>query len=535
MPEYLSPGVYVEELDLGPKPIEAVATAVAAFVGFTEKAEYERQVDGERVIENVLNKPQLITSWAQYRQRYGDFVEGAYLPHAVYGYFNNGGTRCYVVSVKTIGKAQTALLGTDGKPHLIVKARQSGYSGLRLRIKVDAPELPAGESQEGQATEPSFTLTVEKQGLSGAWQTKPEWVYPEVKLAQVEEEGVSKIKVAYKNNKAPELIELLVPEEGGPIDKVWPKTQQQSLNLEPKQLAAPTFSEFKGDVVERTGVEGLEALDDVTMLIVPDLMTVPPGEKLDLTMVKAVQIAMIGHCEKAGDRVAILDSPPNMTPQEIKTWRMDTAGYDSSYAALYYPWIQILDPVSNRPIYIPPSGHMGGIWARNDNTRGVHKSPANEVVQGAIGLSYNTTKGEQDTLNPIGVNCIRSFPGRGIRVWGARSLSSNPSWKYISIRRLFNMVEKSIQNSTQWVVFEPNDPFLWARVRRDVSAFLITLWSDGALFGGSPNEAFFVKCDAETNPVEMRDLGRLIIEIGLCPVKPVEFVIFRISQWAGGG
>jgi phage tail sheath protein FI len=214
---------------------------------------------------------------------------------------------------------------------------------------------------------------------------------------------------------------------------------------------------------------------------------------------------------------------------------MNIAGYDSSYATLYYPWIQVDDPILNQPIYIPPCGHSAGVWARSDNTRGVHKAPANEVVLGATGLAYNMTKGEQDTLNPNGVNCIRAFPGRGIRIWGARTLSSNPSWRYLNVRRLFNYIEKSIERGTQWVVFEPNDMLLWARVRRDVGAFLSTVWSEGALFGASPAQAFYVKCDEELNPPESRDLGRLIIEIGIAPVKPAEFVIFRISQWAGGG
>jgi phage tail sheath protein FI len=236
-----------------------------------------------------------------------------------------------------------------------------------------------------------------------------------------------------------------------------------------------------------------------------------------------------------GDRVAILDAPPNMNPQQIKKWRMDTAGFDSSYAALYYPWIQVMDPIKNTPALIPPSGHIAGIWARNDNTRGVHKAPANEVVRGATGLAVNVTKGEQDTLNPNGVNCIRAFPGMGIRVWGARTLSSNPSWRYLNVRRLFNYVEKSIERGTQWVVFEPNDPFLWMRVKRDVSSFLSTVWGQGALFGLTPDQAFYVKCDEELNPAPIRDLGQLIIEIGLCPVKPAEFVIFRISQWSGPG
>jgi hypothetical protein len=271
------------------------------------------------------------------------------------------------------------------------------------------------------------------------------------------------------------------------------------------------------------------------MLAVPDLMTTPPGQKLDLDMVKAVQTAMIGHCEMMGDRVAILDAPPDMTPQEVHKWRMDTAGYDSSYATLYYPWIQVDDPATGRMVHIPPSGHVAGIWAETDNTRGVHKAPANAVVRGAVGLAYDTTHGEQQVLNPDGVNCIRRFPGGGIKVWGARTLSANPSWKYINVRRLFNMVEKSIERATQWAVFEPNDEFLWARMRRDISAYLSGVWSGGALFGATAGQAFFVKCDDELNPPESREIGRLIMEIGMAPVFPAEFIIIRISQMSPVG
>ena len=360
-------------------------------------------------------------------------MEGAFLPQSVYGYFHNGGSRCYVISVKTIGSAQVPLLGADGKPHLIARARQGGFDGLRLRVKVDVPELPApkgkGKAKEGEEEAPAadsgdgglppFTVTVERQGISGAWQVKE--VLPDVTLVEVKDNGAKQVQVAYRNNKASELIDLLIPDVSAPLAKVWPVSQEQSLNMEQTQLLPATSAEFKGSVVERSGVEGLEALDDVTMLCVPDLMSTPPGESLNLDMVKAVQSGMIAHCERLGDRVAIIDPPPNATPQEIKEWRMDLAGYDSSYAALYWPWIQVDDPIQNRPILVPPSGHVAGVWARNDNTRGVHKAPANEVVLGATGLAYNCTKGEQDTLNPNGVNCIRAFPGRGIRIWGART------------------------------------------------------------------------------------------------------------------
>jgi phage tail sheath protein FI len=235
-----------------------------------------------------------------------------------------------------------------------------------------------------------------------------------------------------------------------------------------------------------------------------------------------------------GDRVAIIDPLPDLSPQEVGTWRQKDTNYDSNYAALYYPWIKVPGP-DNRPMAIPPSGYMAGIWARNDMERGVHKAPANEVIRGALETVTPITKGEQDTLNPIGVNCIRSFAGRGVRVWGARTLSSDPAWRYINVRRLFNYIEKSIEIGTQWVVFEPNTPDLWARVRRDVGAFLNRSWREGMLFGLTAAEAFFVKCDAELNPPEVRDAGQLIIDVGLAPVKPAEFVIFRLSQIAGGG
>jgi phage tail sheath protein FI len=255
---------------------------------------------------------------------------------------------------------------------------------------------------------------------------------------------------------------------------------------------------------------------------------------IDLDGVQAVQTAMIDHCSLMGNRMAILDPPPGLGPQQVHEWRTESANYDSKFATLYYPWIEVFDPISGRKQTMPPSGHMAGIWARNDDTRGVHKAPANEVVRGAIGLAGQLTKGEQDLLNPSGINCIRAFPGRGIRVWGARTLSSEAEWRYLNVRRLFNYLEESILVGTQWVVFEPNDDALWARIRRTISAFLYTTWLDGALFGLTPDEAFYVKCDRETNPAEAIDAGRVLCEIGVAPVKPAEFVIFRLAQLSGG-
>ena len=295
-----------------------------------------------------------------------------------------------------------------------------------------------------------------------------------------------------------------------------------------------TPDDYVGDSADRTGFGGLEAIDEVTMLAVPDLMAVYQKGMIDLEGVQAVQQAMIAHCELMGDRVAILDAPPGLNAQQVKEWRVDKVGYDSKYATLYWPWIKVLDPLSSQGIFVPPSGHMAGIWARSDETRGVHKAPANEAIRGALALELQITKGEHDQLNPTGINCIRAFPGRGIRVWGARTLSSDPAWRYLNVRRLFNYVEESILEGTQWVVFEPNDLNLWQRVKRTLNAFLVRTWRDGALFGATPGEAFYVKCDSETNPQEVIDAGQLVVEIGIAPVKPAEFVIFRISQFSGG-
>lgn len=547
MPEYLSPGVYVEEVDRGPKPIEGVGTAMAAFVGFTEKAEIVRDNGDGPYVENLLNKPQLVTNWTQFVDKFGGFVPGLKLPHAVYGYFSNGGTRCYVCSVRTFPKASATLLNAAGKPALRAEAKKAGFDAMQLRmrvagvkgivapastpVKAEAKKDEKGENKAPETPAPTvsgngtFDFFVEKKAPNGGWT-----VLESFEGAKLENVG-TKVAVAWPNNKAPKFVDVEALETS--ITAATPREQEQMLVMDQNLLAAPKAAEFNGDVAARTGVDGLEVLDDVTMVVVPDLMTTMPGEKLDLEMVKAVQTQMIAHCERCGDRVAILDTPPNMTPQEVKTWRMETTGFDSSYAAMYYPWIKVSDPATDKIISIPPSGHIAGVWARNDTTRGVHKAPANEVVSLAVGLEYQTTKGEQDTLNPNGVNCIRAFPGRGIRVWGARTLSSDPAWRYINVRRLYNYVEKSIENGTQWVVFEPNDRALWSRVDRDITAFLRGVWRDGALFGNTPSEAFYVKVDDELNPPESRDLGRLIIEIGMCPVKPAEFVIFRISQWAG--
>ncbi|MER7466656.1 phage tail sheath subtilisin-like domain-containing protein [Streptomyces sp. NPDC097981] len=537
MPNYLSPGVYVEEVAGGSRPIEGVGTSVAAFVGLAPFG--------------PLNEPTLVTNWSQYGAEFGDFTDGCYLAHSVYGFFNNGGTAAYVVRV---GGAPARSAGSAKAPEAVAAAPSAPAS----------PALTVGEAAElgsfkvaalttGQAA--GGSLTVEVQDVEGEGNGDRFKLIVKDGAAVVEEFDVSARKSArnYVVTQVRQRSKTIVVEEASAgVPSARPDAQ--SLTLAPPAppsaasggtaggsgaagAATGTLdtAQFIGDSADRTGFGGLEALDEVNMVAAPDLMAVYQQGLIDLEQVKAVQLGMVAHCELMGDRMAVLDPPPGLNARDIRKWRMDVAGYDSRYAALYYPWVKVFDPSSGQTKVVPPSGHMAGVWARNDAERGVHKAPANEIVRGAVDLELQITRGEQDLLNPVGVNCIRAFPGRGIRVWGARTLASDPAWRYLNVRRYFNYLEESILIGTQWVVFEPNDQALWARIRRNISAFLVNEWRSGALFGQRPEDAFYVKCDAETNPAESVDLGRVVCEIGIAPVKPAEFVVFRLAQFSGGG
>jgi hypothetical protein len=493
--------VYIKEVEAGSRPIEGVGTAVAAFVGLAARG--------------PVNSPTLVTNWTQYTDKFGDFMENAYLAHAVYGYFLNGGGACYVVRVGadgTMPAAQGQLVSAkdESKPVYRITALEPGLGGNDVTVDIQPSSETSASTfklvvTQGAQTEVFDDLSPGRSRTGVLARVKSS------KLIQIEEVG---------NATAAERLPAFgtVTLTGG--------ASSVAMRVTP--------DDYVGKAADRTGFAGLEAVDDVTMLCVPDLMAVYQQGILDLEGVQAVQGAMISHAELMGDRVAVLDAPPSLDAQQVKQWRVDKAGYDSKYAALYWPWIKVFDPVSGQTVPIPPSGHVAGIWARNDDTRGVHKAPANEVVRGAISLELNLTKGEHDTLNPAGINCIRAFPGRGIRVWGARTLSSDDAWRYVNVRRLFNFVEESIFEGTQWVVFEPNDQRLWGRVKRTINSFLLRIWRDGALFGATPEQAFFVKCDEENNPAEVRDAGQLIVDVGIAPVKPAEFVVFRIAQFSGG-
>lgn len=510
MPEYLAPGVYIEEIEIGAKPIEGVSTSTAGFLGPTERGP---------------TSPRLVTNFGDFKRKYGGFVDGSYLGNGVEGFFRNGGKRCYMGRIIGSGSATstTDLTKTEdetSKPVMSITAVGPGIWGNYVAVIVEDATLSKPEK-------PLFKLTVKywKSMLTpdgnptdeecvDAQPDKSEDVIeiydnlsPDESSSDFYEKKINDISILVKVEKdekkaegCPD-VDVTVLLSGG--------TPGQAIKL----------SDYEGSAVtgSKTGLAAFEEVDDISIVCVPDEDSV------------SITDSLVSHCENMKDRFAILQAAQSAGP--ISTLEPPN---DSKYAAFYYPWIWVMDPFTNNKKLVPPGGHMAGVYARSDTERGVHKAPANEVIRGAQELQFALTKGEQDILNPKGVNCIRAFKGRGIRIWGARTTSSDPLWKYLNVRRLFLYLEESIEDGTQWVVFEPNNEKLWARVKQSVSQFLTTIWRDGALMGLTPEEAFFVKCDRTTMTQDDIDNGKLIVMIGVAPVKPAEFVIFRIAQWAGG-
>jgi uncharacterized protein len=292
----------------------------------------------------------------------------------------------------------------------------------------------------------------------------------------------------------------------------------------------PTASEYEGDpksIDDKSGLKAFEDLEDISIVAAPGSTY---GFETDTYHAQAATIVqlLIAHAELMRYRIAVLDSGDGQDISQVRAMR---AALDSKYAALYYPWIRILDPVTQQEIYLPPSGFVAGIYARNDIQRAVYKAPANEVVPLALGFERMLNKAQQEVLNPEGINAFRFFEGRGNRLWGARTISSDPEWKYVNLRRYFAYLERSIDVGTQWAVFEPNGPSLWANVRRTVADFLFNEFVSGAFLGDKPETSYFVKCDRSTMTQNDIDNGRLVCLVGVAVVKPAEFVIFRVGQW----
>ena len=546
--------------------MQGVSTSTAGFVGLAERGP-------------VAGQPMLVTSFADYKRLYGGYLSEAgygnarFLPYAVEQFFLNGGARAYIMrAAPADAKAGTVTAGV-----LKISAANPGAWSENMRVTV-APSSKA-KTQVYAVAGADLTLknadgfnagdVVELfDGAEAAYATIKSVLDNVITLdapctLDVADRRVGTSKYirtcevtitarlddtveVYENlsfksdalNYAPvktaksDLIRVEVG-EAGPEADIAPYAQCGGTGAEMVLIPAggsngtvlnPTADTYLGKddgPGKRTGLQAFQENSNVSIMLIPGV-TVPE-----------VQSALIAFCENKKSCFAILDIPMELTKtNDVANFR---DMYDSTYAAMYHPWLQMYDAGSKRSAYFPPSGAMAGVYARTDNERGVHKAPANEIVRGCTGLSSNYNTGEQDILNPMGVNLIRSFPGRGIRVWGARTISSNGLWKYINVRRLFIYVEESIKANTNWVVFEPNSEALWGRVTRTIQNFLATCWRDGALAGSSPEQAFFVECGPTTMTQDDIDNGRLICQIGIAPVKPAEFVIFRITQKTAAG
>ncbi|WP_297195811.1 phage tail sheath family protein [uncultured Flavonifractor sp.] len=583
MAEYLSPGVYVEEYDSGATPMQGVSTSTAGFVGLAERGPVIGQ---PQLVTSFADYKRMYGGYLS-EAAYGN---NRFLPYAVEQFFANGGARAYImravpgdakaasftsgvlkitaanpgawaedmrVVLSPASKAKTQVLSVSGadltlknadgfNPGDVVElfdgrttAHATIKSVLDKVITLDAPcTLDVADTKVGTAKyikTCEITITVRLGDNVEVFENlslKPEALNNIVaKTAKSDLIGVEVLEVkapAPAPAKEKDKDGKEIPAPAAPKASIVPfalcggngadlvLTLQGGSNGSVLTVTPDAFLGQDDGPGKRTGLQAFQENGNVSIMAIPGI-TAPE-----------VQAALIGFCESKKSCFAILD-----VPMELKKTN-DVANfrdmYDSTYAAMYHPWLEMYDAGAKRSAYFPPSGAMAGIYARTDIERGVHKAPANEVIRGCTGLSCAYNEGEQDILNPMGVNLIRAFTGRGIRVWGARTISSNGLWKYLNVRRLFIYVEESIKANTNWVVFEPNSAALWSRVTRTIEAFLATCWRDGALAGSSPSEAFFVECGPTTMTQDDIDNGRLICQIGIAPVKPAEFVIFRITQ-----
>lgn len=558
MAEYLSPGVYVEEYDNSPRAMEGVGTSTAGFVGMAEKGA-------------SIGAPVLVTNFAGFIKTFGGYLsefthgEYRYLASSVEQFFANGGTKCYVARVvpKDAKKAEK-VMGC-----LKMTAANEGKWGNRIQVSLQSVMnkkmqlLSKSENSDkvynaksvdgfregdivfvkGQYNrilsifdlEITFEEEFEEDVVDSA-------LVPETVLYLVE----TNIVVRYNdeteeyqglsfNISSPdyitfrmensELVKVEVnpdSEIGNPVEAILGNditsgmfTLEDGSDGSIEKVNAGTFIGEDNGPGNRTGIQAFIENNVVSMMAVPGI-TIPE-----------VVVSLVGHCENSGSRFAVIDMPKDASKvDDLITYR---SMIDSTYAAMYHPWIQLFDRSSQKSGYFPPSGAVLGVYSRTDISRGVHKAPANESVM-CTGLKTIYNKGEQDILNPAGVNLIRSIPGNGIKIWGARTAGSNAAFKYVNVRRLFIYVEESIKANTNWVVFEPNDSTLWTRVRITIASFLDNLFRTGMLAGSTPDESYFVEIGASTMTQDDIRSGRLICNVGIAPSRPAEFVIFRVTQ-----
>jgi phage tail sheath protein FI len=515
MAEYLHPGVYIEEIERGPRPIEGVATSTAAFLGETERGPLW---------------PTPVTSYSQYRRLFGEnFAPDKFMPQALSGFFDNGGRRVYVARV-VAQNVDTATFASGG---LTVDAVGPGEWGGRIFVHTEESTTKIPDPQNaGQSIPLGFLIRIAywrktpPNGLFDPFTAAGLTTLPRPDVIETFDDlALDEVSPNYwdkRLNGRSNLVEIDIA-SGTAVSALTGITgalAQQNPAADP----APAVGDFTGVNAPPGSPVGLEALKldefrDIALVYAPGMT-----QQNNLAVLKAV----ISHCEGERFRFAVIDAPPDSG--QPNTLDPRTNIQDTSFAAFYYPWIEIADPATGQLRSVPPGGHVLGVYARTDVNRGVFKAPANEPLNGVIDLEFNVNDAIQDVLNPLGIDAIRKFPGRGIQVWGARTLSSNTLWKYVNVRRLFIFLEHSIYDGTQWVVFEPNDERLWARVKDTIRLFLRTQWRNGALMGETEDQAFQIACDRSTTTQDDILNGRLICEIGIAPVRPAEFVVFRIFQ-----
>jgi hypothetical protein len=641
MPEYLAPGVYVEEVSFRSKSIEGVSTTTTGFIGPTRYGPTDLE-------------PELVTSLGEFERVYGDGRQlefgnteplANFMWHAARAFFEEGGRRLYVARIfrsRRDSNDESIVLGTGharawlpvnalanaGDPGTItVRARFPGRAG-RMRVRLTAV---LGQNLLG-SVDGRTTIGAVQDGdvvwISDRNNPSAGRAYRAVEFFD-QTEGTTSYRFSDLATPTPNVLDLrgesppdlvpgvhrvqvmtlaltVFPDDPEALTAVWsdlpldpnherfgvrdsfselfaanPATLAQARSLpivvrlgparqtglavldalnqfsggaleaalsDPDSTAAdrsidltldggddgdrPTSAEYEGearlDSTITRGLKSLELLEDISIVAAPGSTYQHPNNATYESHVAANLNLLISHATRMRYRIAVLDSGNAQTIQDVRATR---AKIDSTYAALYYPWVRIVDPISGKEADMPPSGFVAGIYARNDINRAVYKAPANEVVNLAIGFERTLNKAHQDVLNPEGVNCFRFFEGRGFRLWGARTISSDPEWKYVNLRRYFIYLEHSIDKGTQWAVFEPNGDQLWANVRRTIEDFLLNEWQMGALLGDKPEKAFFVRCDRSTMTQNDLDNGRLVCKIGVAPLRPAEFVIFRIGQW----
>jgi len=516
MPEYLTPGVYIEEIERGPRPIEGVPTSTAAFLGETERGPL---------------RPKLVTSFKDYQRWFGNvFADGRYMPYAVNGFFENGGKRLYVSRI--VGENATIASKVFGD--FRVEAVGPGAWGRRVWVRIQDGSTKDAKGQSGFRLKLAYWApTSDNLAPYDPFDAKNKSVKPRPQYQEdFDDLSIDPSSSDYFARRLLDSTDNLPVSALARIDRIDPATTSRPPTSENGEFldqdgADDTTPLGPSDFVgaknaSRTELQGLSQLEldpfrDVALVYAP----FPPDNPTEIVK------ELIEHCELQRFRFAVIDCAPDTEPDQLIP---RSQIQDTQYAGLYAPWIFISDPLSGARQRVPPGGHVLGVYARSDTERGVFKAPANEIVRGALDVRYDVDDGRQAVMNPAGVNAIRKFPGRGIRVWGARTLSSNGLWKYVSVRRLFIFLEHSIYEGTQWVVFEPNDDRLWARVIDTIRLFLRGQWRNGALFGRTEQEAFFITCDRTTMSQDDILNGRLICEIGIAPVRPAEFVIFRIFQ-----